>query len=140
MRCWRCYLLERSANSLHMVQLMPLPSHHVVVVVVVVVVLVVVVVVVVVTYLYLTSTQTDRTSLSPHVIRLSAQICTRLVARDATVTVYCWQYSFVNKTCDLRCATSTFFAVFILIIKFFTKNCQTQLNVLHKNVRLRTVQ
>ena len=29
MRCWRGYLLERSANSLHMVQLMALPSHHV---------------------------------------------------------------------------------------------------------------
>ena len=29
MRCWRGYLLERSANSLHMVQLMPLPPHHV---------------------------------------------------------------------------------------------------------------
>ena len=29
MRCWRGYLLQRSANSLHMVQLMPLPPHHV---------------------------------------------------------------------------------------------------------------
>ena len=29
MRCWRGYLLEQSANSLHMVQLMPLPPHHV---------------------------------------------------------------------------------------------------------------
>ena len=28
MRRWRGYLLERSANSLHMVQLMPLPPHH----------------------------------------------------------------------------------------------------------------
>ena len=27
MRCWRGYLLEQSANSLHMVQLMPLPPH-----------------------------------------------------------------------------------------------------------------
>jgi len=29
MRCWRGYLLEWSANSLHMVQLMLLPPHHV---------------------------------------------------------------------------------------------------------------
>ena len=29
MRCRHSYLLERSANNLHMVQLMPLPSHHV---------------------------------------------------------------------------------------------------------------
>ena len=29
MKCWRGYLLERSANRLHMVQLMPLPPHHV---------------------------------------------------------------------------------------------------------------
>ena len=29
MRCWRGYLLERSANSLHMVPLMLLPPHHV---------------------------------------------------------------------------------------------------------------
>ena len=29
MRCWHGYLLERSANSLHMVQLMPLPLHYV---------------------------------------------------------------------------------------------------------------
>jgi len=29
MRCWRGYLLERSADSLHMVQLMPLPPYHV---------------------------------------------------------------------------------------------------------------
>ena len=29
MRCWRGYLLKRSANSLHIVQLMPLPPHHV---------------------------------------------------------------------------------------------------------------
>ena len=29
MRCWRGYLLERSANSLHIIQLMPLPPHHV---------------------------------------------------------------------------------------------------------------
>ena len=29
MRCWRGYLLERSANGLHMVQLIPLPAHHV---------------------------------------------------------------------------------------------------------------
>jgi len=28
-RCWRGFLLERCANSLHMVQLMPLPPHHV---------------------------------------------------------------------------------------------------------------
>ena len=28
MRCWRGYLLQQSANSLHMVQLMPLPPHH----------------------------------------------------------------------------------------------------------------
>jgi len=26
--CWHGYLLERSANSLHMVQLMPLTLHH----------------------------------------------------------------------------------------------------------------
>ena len=29
LRCWHGYLLEQSANSLHMVQLMPLPPHHV---------------------------------------------------------------------------------------------------------------
>ena len=29
MRCWHGYLLEQSANSLHMVQLMPLPLHRV---------------------------------------------------------------------------------------------------------------
>ena len=29
MRCWRGYLLEQSAISLHMVQLMPLPPHRV---------------------------------------------------------------------------------------------------------------
>ena len=29
MRCWHGYLLEQSANSLHMVQLMPLPPYHV---------------------------------------------------------------------------------------------------------------
>ena len=28
MRCWHGYLLERVANSLHMVQLMPLSPHH----------------------------------------------------------------------------------------------------------------
>ena len=28
MRCWHGYLLEQSANSLHMVQLMSLPPHH----------------------------------------------------------------------------------------------------------------
>ena len=28
MRCWRGYLLEPSAYSLHMVQLVPLPPHH----------------------------------------------------------------------------------------------------------------
>jgi len=27
-RYWHGYLLERGANDLHMVQLMPLPSHH----------------------------------------------------------------------------------------------------------------
>ena len=29
LRCWCGYLLERSANSFHMVQLMPLPPHYV---------------------------------------------------------------------------------------------------------------
>ena len=29
MRCWHGYLLQQSANSLHMVQLMPLSPHHV---------------------------------------------------------------------------------------------------------------
>ena len=28
MRCWHGYLSERTANDLHMVQLMPLPPHH----------------------------------------------------------------------------------------------------------------